>query len=140
MGKHRKKATNKPLNFDYLRNRAEGLIAAGFPKSKWIYFCEEMLRLGFRLELYEARQTKSKYITVRREGDWSKSFKVRFSDHKPIYHREMAGDCDFFVGMTHTGRRNTHDAINATCNFFGVQRVSGLENPPTNHGFLADFI
>lgn len=139
MSRNRKKATNKKLNFDYLRNRAEGLVAAGFPKSKWIYFCEEMLRLGFHLELYEARQTKSKYITVRQEGDWSRSYKVRFSDHKPIHYSEMAGDCDFFVGVTHTGTRNTHDAINAVCNFFGVQRIKGFENPKTTSGYIADF-
>lgn len=123
MSRNRKKATNKRLNFDYLQNRAAGLVAA-----------------GFHLELYEARQTKSKYITVRREGDWSRSYKVRFSDHKPIHYREMAGDCDFFVGVTHTGTRNTHDAINAVCNFFGVQRVKGFENPKMTGGYIADFI
>lgn len=139
MAKKKKKATNKLLTMDYLRSRAQGLIEYGFPKSKWIYFCEEILRLGFTAELYEARQTKSKYITVRRPDDWSKSFKVRFSDHKPIYHREMAGDCDFFVGMTHTGTRNTHDAVNAVCNFFGVQRIAGFENPKTTSGVLLDF-
>lgn len=140
MSKKRKKATNKLLTRDYLLNRAQGLIAAGFPKSKWIYFCEEMMRLDFTVELYEARQTKSKYCTVRKQGDWSKSFKVRFSDHKPIHYREMAGDCDFFVGVTHTGTRNTHDAINAVCNFFGVQRIAGSPNPPTNYGYVADFV
>jgi hypothetical protein len=88
-----KKATNKIVTLDYLKGRAEGLIAAGFNKSKWITFCEEMMRLGFTVELYEARQTKSKYCTVMRNG---KRYKVRFSDHKPIYHREMKGDCDFF--------------------------------------------
>jgi hypothetical protein len=137
MGKRNKKATNKILTMDYLKGRAEGLVAAGFSKSKWIYFCEEMMRLGFTVELYEARQTKSKYCTVRHNG---KSFKVRFSDHKPIYHREMNGDCDFFVGWTHTGIRNTHDAANAVCNFFGVQRIKGMENPKVTTGILADFI
>lgn len=139
MGKKSKKATNRRMTVEYLKNRAEGLIAAGFPKSKWIYFCEEMMRLGFTVELYEARQTKSKYLTVRLPDDWSRSFKVRFSDHKPIYHRETAGDCDFFVGKTHTGVRNTHDAVNAVCNFFQVQRVNGFENPVATHGFLLDF-
>lgn len=134
-----KKATNKKLTLDYLKGRVECLVAAGFPKSKWIYFCEEMLRLGFTVELYEARQTKSKYCTVKLPNI-QKTYKVRFSDHKPIHRREMAGDCDFFVGVTHTGSRNTHDAINAVCNFFGVQRVAGCLNPPTNHGYIADFV
>ena len=95
------------------------------------------MRLGFTVELYEARQTKSKYCTVRHAG---KQFKVRFSDHKPIYRREMQGDCDFFVGHTHTGIRTTHDAANAVCNFFGVQRVKGCENPKVAAGFLSDFM
>ncbi len=139
MSKKKKKANNKKLSLDYLRQKAEGLVAHGFPKSKWIYFCEEIIRLGFTAELYEARQTHSKYITVRRPDDWSKSFKVRFSDHKPIRYREMAGDCDFFVGHTHTGVRNTHDAVNAVCNFFGVQRIAGFENPKVTAGVLLDF-
>lgn len=135
-----KKATNKKLTVEYLRNRAEGLVAAGFPKSKWIHFCEEMMRLGFAVELYEARQTKSKYCTVFRPDNRRETFKVRFSDHKPIHQREMAGDCDYFVGHTHTGIRNTNDAINAVCNFFAVQRVKGYQNPPTTRGLIADFI
>lgn len=140
MGKRNRKATNKVVTMDYLKGRAEGLAAAGYSKSKWIYFCEEMMRLGFTVELYEARQTKSKYCTVRREAFKGKSFKVRFSDHKPIYHREMAGDCDFFVGHTNTGIRNTHDAVNATCNFFGIQRISGIENVKVSAGYLTDFM
>lgn len=136
MGKHHRKATNITVTGPYLKGRAEGLAAAGYSKSKWIYFCEEMMRLGFTVELYEARQTKSKYCTVRRDN---KAYKVRFSDHKPIYHREMAGDCDFFVGHTNTGIRNTHDAVNAVCNFFGIQRIAGVENPKTT-GFLSDFM
>ena len=131
-----KKAKNKILTAGYLKGRVEGLAAKGWSKSKWIYFCEEVMRLGFTVELYEARQTKSKYCTVRRDG---KAFKVRFSDHKPIYQREMNNDCDFFVGYTHTGIRNTHDAVNAVCNFFGVQRIAGMENPKPKLGYVLDF-
>lgn len=140
MSRNRKKATNRLLSTDYLKNRAEGLIAAGFPKSKWIYFCEEVMRLGFHVELYEARQTKSKYCTVFLPENRRRQYKVRFSDHKPIHRRELAGDCDFFVGVTHTGTRNTHDAINAVCNFFGVQRIKGFENPKVTQGYIADFV
>lgn len=137
MGKRNRKATNKILTLDYLKGRTVGLVAAGYSKSKWIYFCEEMMRLGFKVELYEARQTKSKYCTVIRDN---RRFKVRFSDHKPIHHREMAGDCDFFVGHTHTGIRNTHDAVNAVCNFFGVQRLEGFQNVKVANGYLSDFM
>lgn len=88
---------------------------AGYPKAKWVEFCEALLVEGFELQLYEAKKTFSKYITVRR-GD--RSLKVRFSDHKPIKARELAGDCDFFVGRTHTGRRTTEDALRAVHNHF----------------------
>lgn len=134
------KVTNELLTLDYLKGRAEGLATAGYPKPKWIYFCEEILCMGFIVELYEARQTKSKYITVRQQNNRSRSFKVRFSDHKPIHHREIAGDCDFFVGHTHTGIRNTNDAINAVCNFFQVQRIIGFENPKMTQEYVADFV
>lgn len=137
MGKRNRKATNITVTQNFLKQRTEFLKANDWPKSKWIYFCEEMMRLGFTVELYEARQTKSKYCTVKRDG---RTFKVRFSDHKPIYHREIAGDCDFFVGWTHTGVRNTHDAVHAVCNFFGVQRIAGVPNPKTCHGVLVDFV
>lgn len=138
MGKKKfRKATNIVVTSNFLKSRTEFLRQNDWPKSKWIYFCEEMMRLGFTVELYEARQTKSKYCTVRRDN---RSFKVRFSDHKPIYHREMQGDCDFFVGYTHTGIRNTHDAVNAVCNFFGVQRISGVPNPKVCAGYVSDFV
>lgn len=137
MGKKKRKATNMVVTSNFLQSRTQFLRENNWPKSKWIFFCEEMMRLGFTVELYEARQTKSKYCTVKKDG---KSFKVRFSDHKPIYHREMNGDCDYFVGHTNTGIRNTQGAINAVCNFFGVQRISGVENPKTSLGILSDFV
>lgn len=130
------KATNLRVTQDFLDKRIKFLKQNSWPKSKWIYFCEEMMRLGFTVELYEARQTKSKYCTVKRDG---KSYKVRFSDHKPIKQRELRNDCDFFVGVTHTGVRTTHDAIHAVCNFFGVERIKGIPNPKNVMGFVADF-
>ena len=151
VGKKHRKVHNMVITADFLQSRTKFLAQNNWPKSKWIYFCEEMMRLGFQVELYEARQTKSKYCTVKRavnsidatagcEREAGKSFKVRFSDHVPIYHREMAGDCDFFVGKTHTGVRNTHDAINAVCNFFEIERIAGRPNPKNTNGFLIDFI
>lgn len=140
MGKKKHKATNMVVTSNFLQSRTKFLRENNWPKSKWIFFCEEMMRLGFSVELYEARQTKSKYCTVRHPDHRSKAYKVRFSDHKPIYQREMAGDCDFFVGHTHTGIRTTQDAINAVCNHFGIQRVSGIENRPVSTGLLVDFL
>lgn len=87
----------------------------GYEKQKWVFFCETLLERGYEMTLYEARQTVSKYITVRKDG---KTFKVRFSDHKPIAHREANGDCDFFVGRTNLGISNTHNALHAVESFF----------------------
>lgn len=112
------KATNRAVNMDFLRHRVQYAESMGFQKQKWVTFCEVMLERGFTVSLYEARQTVSKYITVRRADDYSRSFKVRFSNHKPIKHREQAGDCDFFVGYTHLGIQTTEQAIAATLNFF----------------------
>lgn len=63
------------------------------------------------MTLYEARQTFSKYITVRHQG---RQFKVRFSNHKPIRSRQFSNDCDFWVGFHHEGWSKTEDAVVAT--------------------------
>lgn len=107
-----KKATNTWVSTTYLSKR----VHPDYPKAKWIEFCEEMLARGYKIQLYEARETFSKYVTVV-QGD--KRFRVRFSNHRPHRTRELGGDCDFFVGVTHTGTRNTNDAIRATTAFFG---------------------
>lgn len=101
-----------------LQERVAWCKRLGYNKPKWVYFCDQLIRLGLTVYLYEARQTRSKYITVQR-GD--KKFKVRFSDHKPIAHREQRGDCDFFVGITNKTRHTTEDAIRATLEYFNGQ-------------------
>lgn len=117
-----RKATNKRVCQDFLNSRTRYLQSNGWAKSQWIVFCEEMLRFGLICELYEARNTVSKYITVRDGNDWSVQFKVRFSDHKPILHREMAGSCDFFVGRTNLKVTTTQMAITTTLDFFKINR------------------
>lgn len=117
-----KKVKNKRVCQQFLDHRVKYLESNGWNKSKWIIFCEEMLRLGLVCELYEAQKTRSKYIKVRMPDDHSRSFKVRFSDHRPIKHRESAGDCDFFVGVTNFKTTTTQQAITATLEFFGVSR------------------
>lgn len=102
---------------DFLVGRFRKSEKNGYPKAKWIQFCEEMLSRGYSLTLYEARRTVSKYVTVH-SGE--KQFRVRFSNHKPIKHRELDGDCDFFVGITHTGVRTTDDAIEAVEEYFNA--------------------
>ena len=116
------KATNDIVTLSMLDQRTRRLQKSGYDKPKWIGFCEVMLGHGYTLTLYEARQTFSKYVTVSKAG--IKPFKVRFSNHKPIYQREVAEDCDFFVGVTNLRVTNTSQAISAVLTHFGI-------NPPT---------
>ena len=137
MGKNNFKVINIRVIYGLLNQRVNFLRKNDWPKSKWIFFCEEMLKLGFIVKLYEARQTKLKYCIIVRDNDHRK-FKVCFSDHKPIKRRELNEDCDFFVGMTHTGVRNTNDAINAVCKHFGVDRNKPFKNDKVK--YITDFI
>jgi hypothetical protein len=109
------KATDLIITKAFLDHREGKHNACGFKRAKWIHFCHVMLDEGFYLTLYEARETFSKYITV---WDRSRSFKVRFSDHRPNKGREIAKDCDFFVGRTHLHVTNTDQAIEATLRYF----------------------
>lgn len=110
------KVTNGEVTLDLLADRVKRHAEQGYSKAKWIEFCEIMLKAGFKVSLYEARKTFSKYVTV---SDGRDEFKVRFSNHKPIKSRELHGDCDFFVGITHTGVRTTGDAIREIERAFG---------------------
>lgn len=110
------KARNKKLTIEYLDDRANAALSKGYTVQKWILFCKRMIEKGFEVYLYEARKTFSKYVTIKKGG---KSYKVRFSNHKPIKHRELSNDCDFFVGVTHTGVRTTRMAYFSTLDFFG---------------------
>lgn len=114
--KHVKKITNEVLTEALLKKRTDILANAGYEQPKWIGFSQRLITEGFTLELYEARKTFSKYITIFKDG--FKPYKVRFSNHMPIERRELAGDCDFFVGKTHTGIRNTGMALNAVMAHF----------------------
>lgn len=117
--KRPKKATHRPVNRDLLNHRVTYAKSLGYTKQKWVEFCEVMLDHELILTLYEARETVSKYVTV---YSADKKFRVRFSNHKPIKGRELNGDCDFFVGHTHTGIRTTTHAIHAALKFFNIER------------------
>lgn len=116
-----RKATNANITRKMLDERAARCMAVGYEKQKWIIFCEILLEQGFKLSLYEARQTFSKYITIQR-GD--KTFKVRFSNHRPNPKREAAGDCDFFVGVNNKTTTTTADALIAVKAFFEEARAA----------------
>lgn len=109
------KITNEKLTPAILAQKAESATSKGYAKQKWVTFCETLISEGYTVMLYEARRTFSKYVTVL--ADDGRRFKVRFSNHKPIAEREHAGDCDFFVGITHTGTRTTDDALRAVREF-----------------------
>ena len=92
--------------------------------SKWIEFCLHFLDLGYKVTLTEAYNTVSKYVTVHGANDIS--YTVRFSNHKPNYGREVNGDCDFFVGVTHLGITTTSEAIRAAKEYLnGYDRIDG---------------
>lgn len=109
------KANNQFIDQKFLDKRRIAAEKNGYPKAKWILFCEIMLNEGHQIKLYEARETVSKYVTVIRNG---MQFKVRFSNHRPIKQRELDGDCDFFVGVTHLGCTTTQDACDAVRSHF----------------------
>lgn len=103
------------LDVNYLEVRAAKMVAAGYSIPKWIIFCDRLLRKDLNVELYEAKSTVSKYIHI---SNKSKKYKVRISNHKPSYTKEMDNDCDYFVGVTYTGVRTTNDAYNAVLEHF----------------------
>lgn len=101
------------------------LKSTSFPqKRKWMMFAETLLNQGYKLKMTESRSTVSRYIMVFKDGE-KRYFKVRFSNHKPNKGRETGrsfNDCDFFVGVTHTGVTTTADALLAVYKFFGALR------------------
>lgn len=97
-----RKATDLKVTQEFLETRCHDEM------QRWVYFCCVMIGHGLDCYLYEARRTRSKYITVQL-GE--KSYKVRFSDHPPIPEREDNNDCDFFVGRTNRRVTTTDQAI-----------------------------
>lgn len=110
------KARNATVTPEFLKHRSDRSISAGYKKQQWVSFCEIMLSKGFTCTIYEAKLTFSKYITVKY---FDRQFKVRFSNHKPIAHREENGDCDFFVGYTNKGIQTTGQAVLKVFQYFG---------------------
>lgn len=111
-----KKCTYQKITQELLNSK----ISAKYGKAKWIIFCEILLKAGYNLKLYEARKTFSKYIYVSKAG---KTYKVRFSNHKPAKWKEFNKDCDFFVGIGNLGVTNTNDALNAVENYFNKRSM-----------------
>lgn len=106
------------LTVEFLEERAKRSEKLGLTKQKWIQFSEYFLKKGYVLEFYEAKETYSKYITVTHIKAPGRRYMVRFSNHKPSRVRELKKDCDFFVGVTHTGTRTTREAALAVLKYF----------------------
>lgn len=106
------------IDMAYLTDRTRSLVSKGWPKSKWIVFCEAMIRCGYEVRFRGAANTKSKYITVC-NGDWK--FKVRFSDHPTA----QSDDCDLVVGKPYrmTDRRNPYP----TTEYAIIATIAALE-------------
>lgn len=106
-----KKLTHEYLTLKILQHKT----SPKFGKAKWIEFAEELLHNGYKVSLYEAKTTVSKYLTVEKGN---KKFKVRFSNHKPNRLKELKNDCDYFVGVTNFEVHTTKDALIAVRNYF----------------------
>lgn len=100
---------------EYLSTREKNTINAGYSSPKWIGYCRSLIESGLRVQMYEAKQTVSKYIY---SSNGVKVYKVRFSNHKPNFTRQQKQDCDFFVGVSHGIVTKTEDALKATIEFF----------------------
>ena len=65
-----------------------------------------MIENGWECRVYKVRISKYVFIT---KGD--EIYKIRFSNHKPIYYKELENDCDFYVGVSHTQVSTTEQII-----------------------------
>lgn len=77
-----------------------------FSTPKYLTFMKKMLSEGWRVKLYEVG--RSKYVFVFKD---KLLFKIRFSNHKPIYQKEVESDCDFYVGISHKQVSTTEEII-----------------------------
>lgn len=110
------RAVHRIVTAEFLSKR----VGSGkYGRSVWIRYCDYMLAQGYHVELYEAQETVSKYITVHAGGDLS--FKVRFSDHPPSRLRMLESDVKMCVGYSTDGNRYTlDDAIAACLRWFNI--------------------
>lgn len=78
-----------------------------YPTPKYLQFIKTMLEHGWSVKLYVAGV--SKYVFVEKDQH---IYKIRFSNHKPIYQREIENDCDFYVGISHKTVHKTEEIVN----------------------------
>lgn len=118
MSKKPKKLNGEFVTLRDIGKRKARFEGMGYPPAQWMVFCEIMLKIGYKVAVKETHNTYSKYVRVYGPGDTF--YQVRFSNHKPNRRRELNEDCDFFVGITHTGVRTTQMAIRAVQECFNA--------------------
>ena len=106
----------RPRDIEHLVTVSE---CGKYPTPKWLGFCQHFAARSFRIEVYSAVTTHSKYVFVCR-GDIE--FKVRFSNHRPNQDAQDRNDSDFYVGVSNGQVTNTESAIAATHKFFRERR------------------
>lgn len=83
---------------------------------KYIAFMELMILKGWNVKLYTAGV--SKYVFV---SKGTHTYKIRFSNHKPIYTKKIQNDCDFYVGITHKQSLKTETVIEKILHLYHVK-------------------
>lgn len=78
-----------------------------YPVPKYLTFIRDLLQDGWQVKLYKAGKF-SKYVFVMKN---EQVFKIRFSNHKPIYEKEIENDCDYYVGISHTQAHKTEEIL-----------------------------
>jgi len=95
----------RPINLKNIENMIERYNKK-YATPKYMIFIKTMIEKGFKVSLYVARV--SKYVYVAKDGVVTK---IRFSNHKPIYEKEMENDCDYYVGISHKAVRTTEQIV-----------------------------
>jgi len=94
------------VSLELLRSYKRKAEQRDYGVPKWLqfalHFAEQYgVKRDVKVSLYSARKTYSKYVTISANGE---NVKVRFSNHKPNFEKELNNDCDYFVGPRHNGR------------------------------------
>ena len=98
----------KEITKQYLNNFIPTYHKKGYPTPKWIQFCIAMIDLGWSVKLYRAKTTYSKYVYIIKRN---KSLKIRFSNHRASFNKEMSSDSDYYVGVGNNGIITTEELI-----------------------------
>lgn len=81
-----------------------------FSPPKYLHFIKDLLKDGWRVKLYTAGVSKYVFVYKVIAGE-DIVYKIRFSNHKPIYEKEIENDCDFYVGISNTQACRTEDIL-----------------------------